>query len=149
MKSLHADITLETSGLIIHGVNAQRAMGSGVAKAILTRWPIVYDSYMSRKQGKEAMGQVQFVHIEEGLFVGNCWTQEFFGGGGKVYADVDSVRKCLTTAFDFCDKFGLELKSPRIASGLAGLDWDSDVLPIFEEVSEKFPNVDVTIYVWP
>lgn len=145
MEYIHGDITKETSGLIIHGVNAQGVMGSGVALAIKTKWPQIYTAYKSHVQGKEAMGRVQFVEIDESLVVGNCWTQEFYGKDGRVYADRNALLKCLYTAFAYCDEHGLELKSPKIASGLAGLDWENEVVPLFELAMVRYPNVTVKV----
>jgi O-acetyl-ADP-ribose deacetylase (regulator of RNase III) len=147
MEYIQGDITHETSGLIIHGVNCQGKMGSGVALAIKMKWPVVYTRYMEHVQGREALGKVQFIPIEDGLYIGNCWTQEFYGNDGKIYADRGAVRRCLFQAFAFCDTHGLELKTPKIAAGLAGLNWDSDVLPIFELVRAVYPSVPVKVYV--
>lgn len=147
MEYIQGDITHETTGLIIHGCNAQGVMGSGVALAIKTKWPIVYEEYLKHPQGREALGKVQFIQIDEGLYIGNCWTQEFFGNDGKIYADRGALRRCLFQALAFCESHGLELKTPKIASGLAGLNWDSDVVPIFELARAVYPTVPVKVYV--
>ena len=147
MEYIQGDITHETSGLIIHGVNCQGKMGSGVALAIKMKWPVVYTRYMEHVQGREALGKVQFIPIEDGLYIGNCWTQEFFGNDGKIYADRGALRRCLFQALAFCETHGLELKTPKIASGLAGLNWDADVVPIFELARAVYPTVPVKVYV--
>jgi O-acetyl-ADP-ribose deacetylase (regulator of RNase III) len=147
MEYIQGDITHETSGLIIHGVNCQGKMGSGVALAIKTKWPVVYTRYMEHVQGREALGKVQFIPIEDDLYVGNCWTQEFFGNDGKIYADRGALRRCLFQALAFCETHGLELKTPKIASGLAGLNWDLDVVPIFELACAVYPTVPVKVFV--
>lgn len=147
MKYIQGDITNETSGLIIHGVNAQGVMGSGVARAIRDKWPQVYDAYKAHEQGRKALGQVQFVNISEGLVVGNCWTQEFYGNDGRVYADIKALAKCIFHAMLFCDEHNLVLKTPKIASGLAGLDWERDVVPIFENFSTLFPELEIQVFV--
>ncbi len=147
MQYVKGDITTVTEGLVIHGVNCQRAMGSGVAKSIKDKWPVVYRDYMSIKQGKEVLGKVQFVAIDEKLVVANCFTQEFFGGDpGVVYADINAVRTCLAMAFAFAAINDVPLYSPKIASLRAGLDWETEVVPVFEEMEALFPMVDVTIY---
>lgn len=147
MEYIQGDITNETSGLIIHGVNCVGVMGSGVALAIKTKWPQVYEAYKSHQQGREALGKVQFVPIEPGLYIGNCWTQEFFGNDGKIYADRGALRRCLFQALAFCETHGLELKTPKIAAGLAGLNWDADVVPIFELARAAYPTVPVKVFV--
>lgn len=148
MQYIQGDITKEISGLIIHGVNCMGVMGSGVALAIKTKWPIVYKEYLKHQQGREVLGQVQFVSISDGLYVGNCWTQEFFGRDGKVYADREALKNCLLKAFEFCQNNDLELKTPKIASGLAGLDWETDVVPIFKLAQTVYPSVHVKVFVF-
>ena len=149
MKYVHGDITTVKSGLIIHGVNCKKAMGSGVAKSIKDKWPLVYDEYMSIRQGKEVLGKVQFVNISlyPHLTIANCFTQEFFGNEpGRVYADIEAVRSCLRKAFMYASLYEVPLYSPKIASLRAGLDWDKEVVPVFEEMEALFPEVKVTIY---
>ena len=42
MKYIVQDITtVEPPGIIAHGVNCQNIMGSGVAKALFQKWPLV------------------------------------------------------------------------------------------------------------
>lgn len=38
---------LSSKGIIVHGVNSQGVMGSGVAKQIKDKWPEAYGSYMA------------------------------------------------------------------------------------------------------
>ena len=45
MKIINKDITTLKKGILLQQVNCQNAMGSGVAKAIYTRWPIVKEEY--------------------------------------------------------------------------------------------------------
>lgn len=146
MKYIYSDITNEMSGLIIQGCNTRGVMGSGLALAIKNKWPEVYTAYRNHPQGKEQLGEVQFISISDGLYVGNCWTQEFYGNDGKVYADKNAVRAALDKAFDFCSQYKLELKSPKIAAGLGGLSWEEDVFPIFRYMQERYPDVKVTIF---
>jgi len=145
LSYLNADITAETSGLILHSVNAQGVMGSGVAKAIRNKWPEVYEAYRTHVQGSAAMGKVQFVSIEDGLYVANLWGQEFFGNDGKVYADPNAIAKGLATAFEFCDDYNLELKMPKIGGKLGGLNWETQVLPTINRLMIVYPDVKVVI----
>lgn len=145
LSYLNADITAETSGLILHSVNAQGVMGSGVAKAIRNKWPEVYEAYRTHKQGPAAMGKVQFVSIYDGLYIGNLWGQEFFGNDGKVYADPAAIAKGLVTAFEFCDDYDLVLKMPKIGGKLGGLNWETDVLTTINRLMIIFPTVKVVI----
>lgn len=146
MEYIHGNITNVTSGLIIHGVNCQARMGSGVALAIRNKWPVVYAMYMKRSPGRHNLGHTQFIEIDDGLHVANCWTQEFYGNDGKVYADIHALYRCVLAAFAYCDELNLELNTPKIAAGLAGLNWEKDVVPVFVLGQTLYPNVRVKVF---
>lgn len=139
------DITGVDNGVIIHGVNCLRVMGSGVALAIKNKWPQIFEIYKKMPSGKQMLGQTHFICVQPGLYVGNCYTQLNFGRDNKRYADIDAVKSCLKASFSFADLNQLDLYSPMIASGLGGLDWESEVQPIFEELNTKYEDLNVTI----
>ncbi len=133
--------TVQAPGLIAHGVNCQNAMGSGVAKALFTKWPEVKSEY-HREFDYMVLGDVQFVVVEPGLIVANCFTQEFYGRDfGRRYADPRAVRACLEeVAFYSRNEWGLEeIHIPRIGCGLGGLDWEDDVVPSLEKIEKDWP----------
>ena len=87
----NSDITKVSSGCIAHGVNCQGVMGSGVAKALYTKWPRVRTEYFNIKF--HHLGTVQSVKIDKNLSIFNCHTQEFYGQlTNKVYADLLSIK---------------------------------------------------------
>ena len=157
------DITTTGNGVIAHGVNCQGAMGSGVALAIMRKWPEIRKSYMEYKPSPQLLGTVDFVDVDPmgllqistdvfapyNLIVANCFTQEFFGGDGKVYASVDAVRECLNNVYAFADAYGLPVILPQIGCGLAGLDWEADLVPIITTLDEHYNGrVDTTVCLW-
>lgn len=141
MNIINQDITSVDVGIVAHGVNCQRVMGSGVALAIRKAWPIAFEQYV---HNEPVLGSTQFVQIDDLLWVANCYTQTSYGRTGGPYADLDSVRSSLSAAFVFATEKHLPLFLPRIGCGLGGLKWD-DVRDVIEELEEKFPHVDVTI----
>lgn len=146
MDFIQKDITTERHGLIIHGVNCQGVMGSGVALAIRNKWPVVYDEYKKHRQGAEALGDFQPIQVDDGLFVANCWTQEYYGKDGKIYASSYAIFHSLLKAFRFCEEHDLELLSPQIGCGLGGLNWSTDVFQIYHCMEIGHPEVDVRIF---
>ena len=130
------DITsVQAPGIIAHGVNCQNAMGSGVARALYTKWPVVKSEY--HKFPNKVLGEVQFVHIESDLIVANCFTQKYYGRDfGKRYADPRAVRECLEEVARYAlEELELnEIHLPRIGCGLGGLDWEEDVVPSLVEI---------------
>jgi len=75
-----SDITEVERGIILNGVNCQHRMGSGLAKAIYTKWPIVRQMYMKHPA---ELGRAILIQVEHGLWVANCYTQKFYGFDGK------------------------------------------------------------------
>jgi O-acetyl-ADP-ribose deacetylase (regulator of RNase III) len=147
MQLIQQDITKETEGLIIHGVNCQRTMGSGVALAIKTKWPIIYREYMTQGKGRQMLGHLHIIPVGGSLYVGNGYTQEFYGRDGKQYADINAIDLVLHKSFMWCYLNGVQLKSPKIGSQLGGLDWETQVKPLFEKYEEKFGTEAKIFYI--
>ncbi len=147
MRYEQKDITtVESPGLIAHGVNCQNAMGSGVARALYTQWPKVKSEYHQR--GSMILGDTQFVEVEPGLVVANCFTQEYYGRDGR-YASLRAVRESLEDAAKYAlDELALnEVHMPRIGCGLGGLDWDEEVEPMLIELEETLARTHPVTFV--
>lgn len=123
------DITTVEIGIVAHGVNCQRKMGSGVARAIRKKWPEAYRAYMVNPLGA-GLGEVNWAVVDDDLWIANCYTQEQYGYDGRRYTDPMAIRRSLTTVFRSARKTGLPVYMPKIGCGLGGLDWEKDVLPI-------------------
>ena len=144
---------LPVGGVIVHGCNAQGAMGSGVALVIKTKWPVVYDDYRNafKAHGLET-GDVIYSHVEDHLVVANAITQEFYRGcrtGPKldVYVDYDAIAKCFEDIIDFMDDtpdLARYIHMPMIGAGLAGGDWTA----IEERILETLKDTDINLYLW-
>lgn len=140
------DITTVDDGLVLHGVNCRGVMGSGVAKAIRDKWPIVYERYKKLPSSPDLLATTQILCVAEGLHVANCFTQVDYGSDGGRYADLNAVNACLRTCFSFADLLDLHLRMPKIGCGLGGLKWDTEVLPVVESHVNEYPSVEVTLY---
>lgn len=139
MRLIKKDLLDNDSGLILHGVNCQRKMNSGVAKAIRNKWPIVYEKYYNNGRGAHLLGTFQPIVISESLVIGNCYTQEFYGRSLGPFASLDAICVSLTSAAMFSKECKLELKMPKIGAGLGGLPWN--------EVAEVIDNVEKNLNV--
>lgn len=72
----------DTNQIIIHNVNSQGGMGTGVALALLKKWPAVRDEYIrwyGRRDGSFQLGSVQFVQVEPKIEVVNLIGQKNIG----------------------------------------------------------------------
>lgn len=126
MNYITKDITtVKSPAVIMHGVNCQMRMGSGVAKALYEKWPSVRDEYLTLQPSEVSLGMVQPVKIDKFLWVLNCFTQEHYGYDGRVYASKHAIITCLDKAVSFCEAVGIKnLYSPKIGCGLGGLKWE-------------------------
>lgn len=114
--------------LIAHGVNAQGIMGSGVAKALYTKWPEIKTSYRnySRIFSRPDMllGSVHITHLEDDIKVANCFTQQNYGSDGQIYLSYKALAKCIEDLYKYAVANDYkEIAMPRIGCGLAGGNW--------------------------
>lgn len=101
MKYIKGDIFDSNANVILHQVNCQGVMGSGIAKQVKQKYPIVYKYYKMwcddphLKPG--LLGSIQTVYIdnEENRAIINLFSQDKFGYDGKRYTDYDALRNCL------------------------------------------------------
>ena len=123
------DITTATEDIIAHQVNCKNRMGSGVAKALMMKYPDVktrYHFFNERIEEHDLLGKVDVFTawtVDHATFkkVANCYSQFDFGSDGKLYTDYNAVDKCF--------KYLAENTKGSIAvpyeygCGLGGGDW--------------------------
>lgn len=136
-------------GIICHQVNCQGVMGSGLARAIRHKYPLVYDLYLAlcnNSTPDELLGGTQLclADIKDNkpeLFVANIFGQKYYGRENKVYTDYSAVDK----AFKFLAKMkhpDLPVYVPNhIGCGLGGGNW----MRYLEIVKTHIPNVTVCV----
>lgn len=148
MIELNIDITDVKGGVIAHGCNCSGGFGSGVAKSIKDRFPMAERVFRATPACPELLGQYQVVRVSEGLFVANVFTQLKYGYDGERYADPKAIREGLTHLMkNFCYQNALDLYVPRIGCGLGGLDWETEVKPIMQDISNLAHFADLKVYV--
>lgn len=120
-------------------------MGSGLAKQIRNKYPIVYDEYVSlckqhKDDTKSLLGFIQGVHINEYQDVVNLFAQDGYGRD-KQYTDYDALRKCLKLVNSYYKGkiVGLPYK---MGCGLGGGRWLDVAAIIVEELK------DCTVFVY-
>ncbi|MDE6149843.1 MAG: macro domain-containing protein, partial [Ruminococcus sp.] len=105
IRIVNGDIFQSGADVIIHQVNCQGVMGSGVAKQIREKYPNVFQKYhelcsryKAEHNEKELLGTAQIVKVgSDGTkYVANLFAQENFGYDGKCYTDYEALRRCLT-----------------------------------------------------
>lgn len=139
------DVTDVEKGIVAQGVNCQGVMGAGIAKAIRKEWPLAYDVYRSQGKGERLLGKTIFAHISENLIIANCYTQVYYGRRNIKYADPKAIYQSLLEVAYWANRMKLPVYTPRIGCGLGGLNWEEDVMPIYEEISKRYDDVDIYV----
>lgn len=128
--------------VLIQGVNCQNVMGSGLAKAIYTKWPFVKKQY--HEFGKQPLGTIDKLWDSTGPMIINCYTQEFYGRDASVrYASPEAILECFLKVGKHTVEYNTKrVYLPRIGCGLANLHWIDDVMYSLYYVARKYPDVE-------
>jgi O-acetyl-ADP-ribose deacetylase (regulator of RNase III) len=138
--------------VIAHVCNDIGGWGAGFVLALSRRWPSPEGLYRAWARGEGdvpfALGQVQFVEVEDGLWVANLIGQHGVrrrGAGPPVR--YEAIREGLRRVAEYAGEKGASVHMPRIGCGLAGGRWE-EIGPIIEaEVVSR--GVAVTVYDLP
>lgn len=132
---IDGDITKATDvDFIIHQVNCRGKMGSGVAKAIREKYPVVYTEYnkvCSSSIPSRLLGFTQYVQISKEnkpYYVVNMFTQENFGYDGAQYTSLEAFKKSLENINKNCANYTVAFPW-KIGCVRGGANWD-EVLPL-------------------
>lgn len=136
---------------VAHGCNMQGRMASGIAGQIAKKYPQVKDRYLSwhglMTDQPFVLGEMQEVMVAGERSIFNCLTQKYYGNDGKVYASLDAIKEVAQDLSlimkDLYDGKENKLGIPKIGCGLGGLDWETQVKPIFEEA---FKDLDLYVF---
>lgn len=139
IRHLNQDVTTARQEIIVHQVNCQGRMGSGVAKAIKEKFPNVYTEYKKYcdKYGRPQvinvlLGKCQIVEIDEPnrnrpgkQYVANLFAQDKYGFDGQMHTSYDAFLKGLQTLKEFCIEHNIKsIAFPeKIGCGRGGADW--------------------------
>lgn len=138
IKIICGDLLESSAKYICHQVNCQGVMGSGVAKQIREKYPIVFQKYKllcdqyAESRG-ELLGQIQGVRISENTAIINIFGQFHYGRGKAAYTDISALRSGCREIADHI-KIGNTIAMPyRIGCGLGNGDW-GEVLDMLTDV---------------
>ncbi len=140
MQIKHSDILKESTGILVHGVNAQGVMGSGIAKLIRDKYPQVYTDYMRmyKFNGNQLMlGEVIKTDISDKLKIVSGVTQKFYGRDKNfIYLDYAALEKVFVQVNDYAKETSLPVIFPLVGCGLANGDKDT-VLKIINDTLDN------------
>lgn len=149
------DLLNSSASFILHQVNCQGAMNSGVAKAIRTKWPAVYDNYKKIcdiHDKEELLGITLPVTVERDengkptKTVLNLFSQHNYGYDGKRYTSYDALAACLERIASKCKESGIRsIALPyKMSCVRGGASWDV----VMALINDAFKDLDITIEIW-
>jgi O-acetyl-ADP-ribose deacetylase (regulator of RNase III) len=138
------DIFASDEKRIAHGVNCSGGFGSGIAKAIAEKYPMVRDAYLYRYNTCGwRLGHVQLLGVGDGSGreIANCATQQRYGKPDEgPYVSYQAIREVIRDLIrSWPDGFAI----PKIGAGLAGGNWDI----ISKIIEEESRNTEVRVYI--
>lgn len=147
---------------ICQQVNCQGRMGSGIAKQIKEKWPVVYTQYIAGFMEREKkitemcggweqqldvsetlLGHLQQIKVNDKQTVINMFSQQYYGYDGKRYTSYDAFWECLNGIKVSVPK-GSKIGFPhKIGCGLGGANWNIIMAMIVTVLEEDY---EVYIY---
>ena len=147
---LKADATVpqaEGNIVIAHICNDIGAWGKGFVLALSKRWKYPEKQYKQwyKEGGNFALGEVQFVSVEEKIWVANLIGQHniYRDENGDPPIRYEAVEKGLRIIADFAYEINAKVQMPRIGCGLAGGSWDRIEKLIRQTLLRK--NIEVLV----
>lgn len=132
IKIVKGDLLSVKHGIIGHQVNARGVMGSGVAKQIKDKYPVVFDRYKefvdehvySEDLRHTLLGEIQGIPVHSGLYVINMFGQLNYGNDGKQYTNTEALFNCFQKIRKIAEENDLPVALPYyIGCYRGGADW--------------------------
>lgn len=138
--------------IIVHVCNDAGGWGKGFVVAVSHRWHEPEKRYRAWHRGEGAqpftLGQVQFVRVEDTIWVANLIGQHGMGFyHGVPPIRYEAIREGLRVVATRAKELGASVHMPRIGSGLAGGKWEEVERIVREELITT--GVGVTVYDLP
>lgn len=138
----------EVNKIIVHICNDIGGWGKGFVMAISKRWKEPEQQYRAwfKTQDNFALGEVQFVQVENDIWVANLIGQHKINKDEKGNAPIryEAVLSGLEKVGTFASEHLATVHMPRIGCGLAGGTWDR-IEPLIELALVK-KGVEVWVY---
>lgn len=153
MEIIAGNILNATEDIIIHQVNCKGVMGSGLAKQIKEKWPIVFKKYkeLCDDLSLVLLGEIQFVTIEDidkpkttekNKIIANVFGQFNYGNKEK-HTDYEALKSAFNDLRDYALEHNYSIAIPyKIGCGLGGGDWDI----VSEIICEELTDIKYKIY---
>lgn len=144
------DLLEAPEDIIVHQVNCQGKMGSGIALQIKNKYPSAYEDYMhlfkNKKSRPELLGDVRVTMLKdekECKYIAHLFGQERYGYDGQRYTNYEAIYKGLEYISQQAKKFNKTVAIPyRLGSDRGGANWEI----IYKMIEELFVAENTKIY---
>lgn len=149
IKHIQCDIFESGADVILHQVNCQGVMGSGVARQVRKKFPGVYNAYKTlcnmMPNRTQLLGKVQQVRLlTSGKFIANLFAQENYGRDGKCYTDYNALKRCLQSVRNYPMFDNQTVAIPYLMGcDRAGGDWNI----VYKMIEDIFSDSDMTVLI--
>ena len=168
IKIINGNLFDSKANFIVHQVNCQGVMGSGVALQVKERYPHVFTEYLKylklyKKKKISPLGFAQFVPVDvwalsmvntlsaDGIiaydtnyqYIVNLFGQDTYGTG--LHTDLPALKRAMKTIAQIAKSIGATVAMPyRIASCRGGASWHT----VYEIIEEVFDHSGVDVEIW-
>ncbi|TPG33395.1 macro domain-containing protein [Flavobacterium pectinovorum] len=138
----------EDNKVIVHICNDIGGWGKGFVMAISKKWKKPENQYRQWFKSKDGfeLGKVQFVQVEEDLWVANLIGQHKINKdeSGNAPIRYDAIEYGLKEVALFAKENNANIHMPRIGCGLAGGKWEMIEPIILKTLSDN--DIEVVVY---
>lgn len=147
IKIIDGNLLDSDADLILHQVNCQGKMNSGIARAIREKWPKVFEKYSEFcSTDYEKLGRCLPVKVSDKQWVINMFSQENYGYDGKLYTSYDAVNQCLSNlkSYMFVNGFKRLALPYKMCCCRGGANWGV----IMALIKANFEKTDISIDIY-
>lgn len=161
IKIIDGDLFNTDAKFIVHQVNCQGKMGSGVALQVRQKFPHVYEEY-KKVALPEMLGKIQIVPCNPKYigydcgsisipynekFICNMFAQNNYGYDGKRYTDIDALAECFKKLYGLThernNNYMSKIAMPyKIGCCRGGADWSE----VYKIINTIFVNCDLELW---
>lgn len=164
IRVIDGDIFDSTARFMVHQVNCQGKMGSGVALQVKQKFPHVYDEYrkVCLASSSNMLGDIQVVStnpdevgmpsgsiltIEPRQFIINAFAQDKYGYDGKMYTSLEALQSCFNKIHALIhaknSNWNATIAMPyKMGCCRGGADWDV----VYQMIDKTFNNHNVELW---
>ena len=149
LKEVAGDITSSSAQVIVHGVAPDDHFNQGLALSLRQLYPAMSKDFRHYcKVSNPSPGELWTWAGSDGRRIVNLLTQEPAGGkkGHPGKATTHHVNNALRALRHLIEEEGFtSVAIPKLATGVGGLDWSEDVLPLIER---HLGSLEIPIYLY-